>query len=260
MYKMKLMLAAAALLATVGSASAGVITDTGADAYWGGNHHGYGDVIGSSMYDIRSAHANLGSGVLTIRIATNFAGHAGADTWATPKGISYGDLFLASAWNPFGTDAHHAGDKASNGTKWNYGLNLDNRWSNTGGSFTLYELNGATNAADILNSQSFMSCALGTACYFRDGQATAVKTTSSTVRNTGLTGTWTVNPNQDLVFTIDVRGTSLAHAGELALHWGETCQNDVIEGLVDVPEPAGLALFGLGLGMLALRRRQRKSV
>jgi hypothetical protein len=250
----KTTLVALSLIASA-SASAGTITDT----YWGGDHKGYGDVIGRKLFDIQSADASLGGGLLSVRIKTNFAGHAGVDTWAAPKGIAYGDLFLANEWNPFGTDKNHAKDQASNGTKWNYGLSLDNRWSNTGGSFTLYELNGATNSSDILNSESFMSCAKGKTCYFRDGQATAVKTNSASVRNTGLTGKWTVTADSDLLFEIDVRGTALANAGQLALHWGETCQNDVIEGVIDVPEPAGLALFGLGLGLVALRRRQGKA-
>ncbi len=257
MLKLKSLLVAMSLIAS-GAACAGTISDVGAGAYWGGDHHGYGDVIGSSMYDILGAEMRLDSGWLTVKIKTNFAGHAGADAWATPKGISYGDLFLANAWNLAGTDAHHTTDKASTGTKWNYGLSLDNRWSNTGGTFTLYELNGATNAANILNSESFMTCALGRNCYFRDGQATAVKTASASVRNTGLTGKWTVNANSDLTFVLDARGSALANAGALAMHWGETCQNDVIEGFVDVPEPTGIALAGLGLGLLALRRRRAR--
>jgi hypothetical protein len=258
MNNLKSLLVAMSLVFT-GAASAGTIIDTGAGAYWGGDHHGYGDVIGASMYDILSADAHLDSGWLTVKINTNFAGHAGADTWAMPKGIGYGDLFLANAWNVAGKDAHHTSDNAKSGTKWNYGLSLDNRWSNTGGTFTLYELNGATNAANILNSESFMTCALVKSCYFRDGQETAVKTSSATVHNTGLTGKWTVNANKDLTFVIDVRGTALANAGDLALHWGETCQNDVIEGFVDVPEPSGIALAGLGLGLMALRRRRAKA-
>ncbi|UUZ52795.1 PEP-CTERM sorting domain-containing protein [Massilia sp. H-1] len=56
-----------------------------------------------------------------------------------------------------------------------------------------------------------------------------------------------------------MRGTDLANSHELAMHWGETCQNDVIEGAVDVPEPSGIALAGLGLGLLALRRRSRNA-
>lgn len=252
-------LAAALSLVACGAASAGTIVDTGATAYWGGTDHGYGDVIGSSMYDILGADMQLNSGWLTIKVNTNFAGHAGADTWAATKGIGYGDLFLANAWNVAGTDAHKTGDNAKTGTKWNYGLNLDNRWSNTGGTFTLFQLNGASNADDTLNSEKFMSCALGKNCYFRDGQAVAVKTNSTTVKNTGLTGTWKVTAGSDLLFVIDVRGTALANAGELAMHWGETCQNDVIEGVVDVPEPSGIALAGLGLGLMALRRRKART-
>jgi hypothetical protein len=259
MSKLKYLVAALSL-AISGAACAGTITDTGANAYWGGSDHGYGDVIGSSMYDILGADMRLDSGWLTVTINTNFAGHAGADTWAAPKGIGYGDLFLANAWNVNGSDAHNKNDNAKTGTKWNYGLNLDNRWSNTGGSFTLYQLGGANNEADIYNSDSLMSCALGRNCYFRDGQATAVKTGSATVKSTGLTGQWTVTANKNLQFVIDVRGTELANAGELAMHWGETCQNDVIEGVVDVPEPSGIALAGLGLGLLALRRRRARSV
>jgi hypothetical protein len=42
------------------------------------------------------------------------------------------------------------------------------------------------------------------------------------------------------------------------MHWGETCQNDVIEGQVGlVPVPGALPLMGLGLVMLGLSRRRR---
>ncbi|MES2150942.1 MAG: PEP-CTERM sorting domain-containing protein [Pseudomonadota bacterium] len=253
--------AVAAMLAAQG-AFAGGISDTGVNAYWGADNHGYADVIGTSLYDIDSATiARVGS-VLTVTIATNFAGHAGADSWAAPGGIGYGDVFLANAWNPFGSDANHINDNAANGTKWSYGLSLDNRWSNTGGTFKLYQLNGASNAANINNSETFLSCQIGTQCYYRNGQATAVNTASSTVQNTGVTGNWTVTADQQLKFTINVATTDLVNFASFAMHWGETCQNDVIEGVVKmVPTPGSVPLLALGLGaMVVLRRRQQHKV
>ena len=136
-------------------------------------------------------------------------------------------------------------------------MNLDNRWSNTGGTVTLYALNGATNASNVLLSQDFMTCAMGTQCFYRDGQATAVNTASRSVQNTGLTGTWTVTKDKSLLFDIQIGGTALAGFGDIALHWGETCQNDVIEGVTDVPEPATPALVALAVAGLALRRKAR---
>jgi hypothetical protein len=257
MKKLLSVVCAGLALLTAPFVHAGGISDVGVNGYWGSDSHGYGDVIGNSTYDISGATITRVGSVLTVTIATSFAGYAGIDPGVAPGGIGYGDVFLAQSWNPFGTDSHHENDNAANGTLWSYGLNLDNRWSNTGGSFKLYKLNGATNAANILNSESFISCQLGTQCNYRNGQATAVKTNSSTVQDTGLLGTWKVTANQ-LQFTINAASSDLVNFSSFAMHWGETCQNDVIEGVVHVvPVPGSLPLVALGLcALFGLKRRR----
>jgi hypothetical protein len=245
------------MLATV-NAHAGGISDVGVNAYWGSDSHGNGDLIGGSTYDINGATITRVGSVLTVTIATNFAGHAGSAPGAAPNGIGYGDVFLSQLWNPFGTDAHHSSDNAANGTKWTYGFNLDNRWNNDGGTFKLYKLNGATNAANVRNSEDFMTCTMGTQCTYRNGQATAVKTTSSTVQNTGLVGNWTVTDDQQIKFSINISSSELMNFSSFAMHWGETCQNDVVEGITSVvPTPGSLPLLGLGLGAMWLMGRRR---
>jgi hypothetical protein len=249
-------------LVVVTQARAGGISDTGVNAYWGSDSHGYGDVIGSSTDNIDNATITRVGTVLTIAIATNFAGHAGIDSNLLPGGIGYGDLFLAQTWNPFGTDANHVNDNDNNGTLWSYGFALDNRYSNSGGSFKLYQLNGKYNDANVIDSEKFMNGTLGSACYYRNGQATAVKTqnNSANVAYTGMTGNWTVTANKEIKFTITLASTSdLLKYSSLAMHWGETGQNDVIEGQVSlVPLPGALPLTGLGLFMLGVARRRRR--
>jgi len=258
---------AAVALSAAGAAQAGAFADTITDAYWGADGHGRGDVIGNtSTYDINSAKITRVNDVLTITINTAFAGKAGSDSWAyrenyVAKGIGYGDVFLADTWNPVGTVGnHYTADNASNSTIWDYGFSLANRWSNTGGSFTLYKLNGATNAANIKNSESYINCTNG--CTYRNGQEVAVKTANNAanVTNTGLTGNWTVSAGQSLQFTINVAGTDLATFSSLAMHWGETCQNDVIEGMVRLtPAPGTVPLLALGLAGLVWMRRRRQA-
>lgn len=258
--KSTIWIAALGLLAFVSSASATVMTDT----YHGANGHGYGDVIsdpGVNTYDVDSMHASLSGNLLTVTIGTKFAGHGGVTSQWTRDGtgIGYGDLFLSSGWNPYGSSSYDA-DNAANGNHWTYAFSLDNPLDNSGGTGTVYALgagNAHTNNPDALLSDDFMDCS--GRCVYRNGQEVAVN--KKLAAKTSNTGSWFVG-NDFLRFSFDTAGLNL-DPHTFGFHWTMYCGNDVIEGLdplVDVPEPGPAGLFVLGLGIIGLGvMRKRKT-
>jgi hypothetical protein len=245
---------AACLLAVVVALPAQATTL--ADNYVGANDHGWGDVIGStSNFDINSMDVSVSGSILTVSINTNFAGKGDDGIFTSLSGgmgIGYGDLFLSSTWAPVGSQPYTT-DQASNGTVWSYGFALDNRWMNESlaGTGTLYSLNSGSNATDTLYSEDFLSG--GT---FRDGQEVAVDTVNGNVTAIN-NGSWSINTGTNTVnFTLDLTGTGLLAGSDIAVRWGITCANDVIEGSVStVPVPAAVWLFASGLlGLIAVAR------
>ena len=110
---------------------------------------------------------------------------------------------------------------------------------------------------DSANSDLLLKADFMTAGVFRDGQEVVVNRASN---NNALLAN---NPSWDVTativdFTLDLAGTGLLNGSEIVLHWGFTCQNDVIEGAMPVsavPVPAAVWLFGSGLiGLVAVAR------
>lgn len=278
------------------AAAAYMIDDLNPDTRYHGatDSRNYGDVIGATnLFEVQGANLSLSGTVLTVDIYTNLAGRADgfhfsnytnrpASTYEhngvpTSMGIGYGDIFLATSWNPAGTGPNYAQDNAANGTNWSYGFSIDgNRWTDAGGTGTLYALTGSNDASALL-TQDFMSGAI-----YRTGQEVAVDRASAdaTVVTDGngqaVTGTWSVTPDNPgggidgfLRYQFDIGDTALwdpnAPGGmALAVHWAMSCGNDTLEGEVTfpqpdiitrVPEPGALALTLLGLA--GLRRRMR---
>ncbi len=231
------------------------------DNYIGANNNGYGDVIGGvNNFQINFMDVEISGTILTVSINTSFAGKGDDGLFSGltvgGQGIGYGDLFLSNAWTPFGAP-NYIGDDASNGTVWDYGFSLDDRWmnENEAGTGTLYSLNSNDNSSDILMSDDFLNSGI-----FRNGQEVAVDRDSKGTVALGNAGSWLIT-DDTVDFTIDLAGTGLLDGSELALRWEFTCANDVIEGAVGVPAvpvPAAVWLFGSGLiGLVGIARRKK---
>jgi len=252
------------LLTQTASATPSNITDT----YIGGEDHGYGDVIGSHKnFDISSMDVERVDNLLSVSINTGFAGKGDDGLYdgtnqvnlTKGKGIGYGDLFLSSSWTPYGS-APYLDDNNHSGTVWRYGFSLDDRWMNESqiGAGTLYRLNSADNDADTLLSQDFL-----TNGHFRTGQEIAVDTVDGDVTVVYGNNHWNISSGQ-VNFLIDLAGTSLANSNTIALHWGMSCGNDVIEGQYQnaytVPEPTIISLLLAGIAGIWFTKRRHKHI
>lgn len=231
------------------------------DTYIGSDDHGWGDVIGNpGQFDIQSMDVELIGTSLYVSIDTNFAGLGDDGLFSSytagNTGIGYGDLFLSSAWMPSDSSPFY-GDDSVTGTLWSYGFALDNQWGN-GGSGTLYQLNGSSNADNALLSDDYLTGAI-----FRNGQEVGVNENGQTAVGTG---SWSIDPGNSIDFMIDLAGTSLLNGTDIALHWGMTCGNDVIEGAyaIPAPEPGIALLMATGIvgaaGARRLRRRPSQTI
>ena len=236
------------------------------------------DIVGGSKFQVSSLHASLSGEILTVRINTAFAGHAGIypDLTYNDTGVGYGDLFLSSGWTPTG-DQPYTLDDFSNGNTWAYALAMDetDRFTSGDGSgdATLYQLPAGYGRGDIRLSDDFIS--IGTGGY-REGQEVAVNFSSTSIRLVDtVVAEWLVDSSNDfLEFTVDLSNTNLLDPGNdsLGLRWTMACANDAIEGQVSLlqspifsvqgnaPAPGTIALTLLGsIGLLGIKRRRERS-
>lgn len=254
------LLAATAMLVALGGATAVNAAVVLQDTYVGGNDHGFGDLIGSTEYQVTKASASRSGNFLTVTITTNYnANDAGL--------TNFGDLFITTNWAPKGSAAD--GYKADtfdyvNGTQWQFAIRANGLSgptnSDVNGLATVFVID---QASDV--KLSYVNAASGYT--WRDGQPVQASSTATLLpgqvagANTWIFDADPSGNNNTLSYTFDASAMGLligSDQWDMAIAWAMICANDVIQGdISQVPEPGSLLLLLGGLASLAGFRRRK---